>query len=120
MDVDAFAQAKEWLFFLLATFAGACTALEPRSSVWTLAAFGAAFSAFRGRQPSAWAGLGRWIGGTFFAVAFTVGVDHFDPMAEAFLIGFVSAEATKVFIENAGSWFGGILSGRMTGGQRAP
>lgn len=114
---DVVAVFQEYASSALSALTGACASLEPRSSVWILAAFGAAFSAFRGRQHGVLSGVARWIGGTFFSVAFTVGIDHFDPMAESFLVGFVSAEITKVFVENAGSWFGGILSSKVAGGR---
>ena len=119
MVESAVEQVQNWVAIGLLSFVAACASLEPQSSVWILASFGSAFSAFRGSPHGFFAGLGRWVSGTFFSVAFVRGIDHFNPEAEAVFIGFISAEMTKIFFENGGKWIGGALSSKLSGGGNA-
>jgi hypothetical protein len=113
---DAISLFASWLGFAFWSAMSAFTSLEPKSSVWILAGFGSSLSALRGEPRGVFNGLFNWITGMFASVAFVVGVDHFQPEAEAVLVGLVSTEGVKAWRWAFSHWVAGVIP-RISGGQ---
>lgn len=86
-------------------FWSSLASFEPIQSVWVLATLGSSCSTFYGRNERIWLAVGQWLTGILFAVAWVVGVDHFQPEAEAFLVGLASGGAIRPFIQAFASRF---------------
>lgn len=108
--------AQSWISFIIVQVMWAFTALDPDSSVWILAGLGSGISALRGEPRGIFNGLLNWIAGMFASVAFVRGVDHFQPEAEAILVGIVSSEGLRVWQNGFMRWIGGVFPGRSNGG----
>lgn len=99
-------------FTIMAAFA----AMEPKSSVWILAGFGASISALRGEPRGFWDGFLNWLGGMFASVGLAVNVHLLTPEAEAILIGIASTEGLRAWRAAFTKWVGGVLLPRNVGG----
>lgn len=111
----AFLSGVAAIFF---TILAGCASVEPHSSVWVMAGFGAFGSVLRGQPRGVIVSFSNWVVGVFFAIAWTVGIDHFQPESEAFFVGLASGEASKTWINQAGIWGGAILSRHIPGSAR--
>lgn len=115
-----FGRVQNELAWLTFSILAICAAIEPRQTVWVMAAAGSFGAVMRGPPRGFLLCFAHWLVGIFLAVAWVDGFDHFQPEAEAFFIGLASGEISKAYTASLGSWAGGALSRLVTGVRNVP